>query len=250
MSAHDYLTRRPGPYQAQHGEDRWLERYLGGKNDGFFVEVGAYDGVVLSNTFFFESTGWKGVLVEPDPAKAALCRANRPNSRVFECAAVSSPTIDHVTFYAVEGGEVYSTTSLTDNHRRRLEGYGLAPAPTRVAAMTLDAILESARATRIDFVTIDVEEGEIEVLKGFDIRRWKPAAVIVETATRFRKPEIRQYFVQHGYVFREGVGVNDIYVPFARSSLLVRIVDRFQYFRRRAIPKIQDRLKAAVAQHR
>jgi FkbM family methyltransferase len=247
MGVHSYVERRPGNYQAQHGEDRWLERYFGGKKSGFFVEVGAYDGVVLSNTFFFESVGWTGVLVEPDAAKAAQCRVNRPGSRVFECAAVASAAIDHITFFAVEGGEVYSTTHMTDAHKRRLASYGLDGAAIRVAAMTLDAILESAGATRVDFVTIDVEEGEIEVLKGFDIDRWRPAVVIVETASRFRKAAIRRYFTKHGYVFRDSVGVNDIYVPFGGGPLLVSVVDGVSYVVRQGLHKVRRRLANLIA---
>src|SRR4029077_1746907 len=57
-------------YRSQNGEDRWLEAHFGGKRSGFFVEVGAYDGVNLSNTYHFEQTGWTGVLVEPDPEMA------------------------------------------------------------------------------------------------------------------------------------------------------------------------------------
>ena len=215
---------------------------MSGKKAGFFVEVGAYDGVVLSNTFFFETIGWTGVLVEPDPAKAAQCRANRPNSRVFECAAVASSSTQNVTFYAVEGGEVYSTTNMTDAHKKRLEAYGLAYAKTSVSAMTLDAILQTAGATQVDFVTIDVEEGEIEVLRGFDIERWKPAAVIVETTTRFRKGEIRRYFVDHKYVFRDALGINDIYVPFHAGGVLAPIVDTVSYCCRKAVQKVRNRL--------
>jgi FkbM family methyltransferase len=245
---HAYLVAKEGPYQAQHGEDRWLEAFFKGKGrgqektDGFFVEVGAYDGVVLSNSYFFESVGWTGVLVEPDPVKAARCRDNRPRSQVFECAAVASPATHEITFYAVERGQVYSTINMTDEHRRRLEEYGLGFRETRVRAMTLDAILESAGARTVDFVTIDVEEGEIEVLKGFDIERWRPAAVMVETNSRFRKPEIRRYFVDHGYVFRHSVVNNDIYVPLGYPPLLTGFVDGASYILRRGARKIRRHL--------
>ena len=78
MSDHRYVNAKPGAYQSQRG---------------FYVEVGAYDGKVISNTYYFEQLGWTGALVEPHPEKAAACRVNRPRSRVFECAAVSSPEL-------------------------------------------------------------------------------------------------------------------------------------------------------------
>lgn len=243
MGIHAYTERRDGTYQAQHGEDAWLERYFNGKKDGFFVEVGAYDGVVLSNTYFFESIGWTGVLIEPDAAKAAKCRANRPGSRVFECAAVASPAVNEITFYSVAGGEVYSTMNMTPAHQKRLKEYDLGYSETRVAAMTLDAVLTAAGAQQIDFVTIDVEEGEIDVLRGFDIERWKPAVVIIETAHRFRSADVRRYFTRHGYVFRDSLGVNDIYVPFPGSRKLAPIADALWYVVRQGGRKIRRRLE-------
>jgi FkbM family methyltransferase len=242
LEGHAYVVPKEGPYQAQHGEDRWFETFFKRRTSGFFVEVGAYDGVVLSNSYFFETIGWLGVLVEPDPIKAALCRKNRPKSRVFECAAVASGAPSEVTFYKVDQGPVYSTINMTDKHRNRLVNDGLRFHETRVRAMTLDAILESAGAIDVDFMTIDVEEGELEVLNGFDILRWRPKAVMVETNARFRKAEIKCYFVEHGYVFRDSVGVNDIYVPFGHHPLLTAIVDGASYVLRHPLRKIQGRL--------
>jgi FkbM family methyltransferase len=241
---HAFREPKEGPYQAQHGEDRWLESFFGGKTDGVFVEVGAYDGMVLSNSYFFESIGWRGVLVEPDPVKAARCRANRPNSQIFECAAVGSPEANEISFYAVEGGQVYSTVNMTDEHRKRLSSYGLSFTETRVKAMTLDRILEAAKLSRIDFVTIDVEEGELEVLRGFDVQRWRPEAVMVETNSRFRSAEIRRYFVERGYVFHYSIVNNDIYVPLRRHQRLATVVDATSYALHRAMKSVRFRLNA------
>lgn len=231
---HSYRTPRSGAFQSQHGEDRWLDEHFRSKSGGFFVEVGAYDGVVLSNTYFLEhERGWKGVLIEPDPAKAALCRKNRPDAITFECAAVSSDDIHSISFTQVQGGEVYSTTSLNDDHRRRLESYGLAYRTINVHARTLDSMLEEAQATpgMIDFVSIDVEEGELEVLKGFSIGRWKPRLVIVESNANQRKAEIRDYFVRNGYAFLHAILINDFYAPVFGGPVAARVTDHYRYRR-------------------
>jgi FkbM family methyltransferase len=247
---HAFRVPKDGPYQAQHGEDRWLEAFFGGKADGVFVEVGAYDGVVLSNTYFFESIGWTGVLVEPDAAKAARCRSSRPKSQIFECAAVGSGDVDAISFYEVAGGQVYSTVNMTDEHRKRLDQYGLSFTETRVKAMTLDRILEAAKLSRIDFVTIDVEEGELEVLRGFDLSRWRPEAVMVETNSRFRSAEIRRYFVERGYVFHYSIVNNDIYVPLRRHQRLASVVDTTSYVLHRAMKSLRFRLNALRSKRR
>src|SRR5258708_6764498 len=76
-------------WRAQFGEDRLLVKHFGGKREGYFVEVGAFDGENLSNTYFLEKAlGWQGILVEPIPKLAAQCRTKRPLSQVVEAACV------------------------------------------------------------------------------------------------------------------------------------------------------------------
>jgi len=226
-------------YQAQNGEDRWLEKYFKGKRDGIFVEVGAYDGVHLSNTFHFEQIGWSGILIEPDPDKAVQCRRARPGATTFQCAVVGPEHDGEIVFHQVAGGEVYSTTTPTTGHRRRLDGLGLGWREVRVAARTLDSILVEVMPARIDFVSIDVEGGEMAVLRGFDIRRWQPAVVIVETNTRMRDPAVRDYFVKNGYAYFVSIDVNDFYVPVAAGAGAARAIDGTRYLLHRA----QRRLK-------
>jgi FkbM family methyltransferase len=209
---HGYRQPRPGVFQSQHGEDRWLNKYFAGKTNGFFVEVGAYDGVVLSNSYFFETIGWSGILVEPHHQKAQMCRENRPGSRVFECAAVASSGTTEIELLDVPAGEVYSTVAPTEAHLQRLRDYGLEAQRVMVSARTLDSILEEVNPPRIDFVSIDVEGAEIQVLQGFDIRRWSPRLVMVESMGP-RPDAVRDYFTDHGYAYLHSVNINDIYRP-------------------------------------
>jgi FkbM family methyltransferase len=220
-------------FRAQNGEDLWLDAFFGGRSHGFFVDVGAYDGVNLSNSYHFEQLGWTGVLVEPDPRKADQCRGSRPRSLVFQCAAVGSPEMSEITFFQVEAGEVYSTTKLTDSHAARISGMGLQPTALTVPARTLDSMLEEAGTSSVDFVSIDVEGAEMEVLRGFDIERWKPAVVIIESNTKIRSADIRNYFVSHGYAYRDSIDVNDFYVRRAGSSIPAAVADAIYYARHR-----------------
>jgi FkbM family methyltransferase len=246
---HVYLEPRPGPYQAQHGEDRWLEAYFKGE-PGFFVEVGAYDGIVLSNTYFLESIGWSGILIEPDPAKAARCRANRPKARVYECAAVASDATKSITFNVVEGGEVYSAAGeLTELQQKRLQGWGLTPKPMTVAARTLDSMLAEVAPPRVDFVSIDVEGGEVDVLRGFDLARWRPRVVMVEVNSRVRSTGVREAFTRQGYVYLESIDINQVYVPMTELRTLAAAVDGARYamhLSRKAVVALGRRAKKLV----
>lgn len=225
-------------FRAQNGEDRWLDNFFGHKRNGFFVEVGAFDGVNLSNSYHFEQIGWTGVLIEPDPDKAALCRANRPGSKSYQCAAAASPDIREVTFHQVESGGVYSTTKLTGDHARRIDHMGLASIPISVPARTLDSILQEVGAPAIDFVSIDVEGAETEVLRGFDIRRWKPAVVVIESNSKLRLPEVRDYFTSNGYAFRCSIDVNDFYLRVNPGPVPAWALDAVYYAWRRTNRRI------------
>jgi FkbM family methyltransferase len=230
MSRHSYDERRPGPYQAQHGEDRWVEEYFKGEPPGFFVEVGAYDGIILSNTYLLESLGWSGILVEPDPAMAARCRTNRPKCRLYECAAVGSDATKEITFNVVDGGEVYSAAGeLTPLQRKRLEEWGLRSRTMTVAARTLDSMLAEAGAARVDFVSIDVEGGEADILRGFDLARWRPRVVMVEVNSRVRSSGVREAFTRQGYVYLESIEINEIYVPLTELRALATAIDGARY---------------------
>ena len=224
------MSRR---YWSQNGEDEWLDRHFRRKTQGFFVEVGAYDGVNLSNTRYFEGQGWTGVLVEPDPVMADRCRASRPGSRTFQCAAGAPGAEKEIVFHRAAGGEAYSTTTLDPAHRERVQKMGLGWQEVRVPLRTLDSILEEVAPPAIDFVSIDVEGGELAVLKGFNLARWKPAVVLVETNSKRRAAEIRDYFVERGYAYSHSIDVNDFYLPAPGGRSAAWLLDASRYLRHR-----------------
>lgn len=235
-------------YPAQHGEDRWLERYFRGVHDGVFVEVGAHDGLTLSNTYRLEQLGWRGVLVEPDPERAAAARVNRPRSRVFECACLAPNAPAEVTFHKVVEFDAMSTATMSDFHLDRIRNAGYSTSALTVRVRTLDALLEEAGFSRVDFVSIDVEEGEIEVLRGFDVCRWQPRVVMVESNGAERKPEIRDYFNARGYTFMRSIAINDIYVPVIGLSAVTRLIDTGAYMAKQRWPALrrQPAVHAAI----
>jgi FkbM family methyltransferase len=206
-----FVTPTDAGYKAQFGEDRLLDEYFGGKRDGFFVEIGAYDGVRMSNTFFFEQQGWSGILVEADAALAEQCRIARPRSTVLHCAIVGPDAPDMVTFQVSEDWKSLSSLSFDASRRAQLERLsgGFRISEVSVPGRTMDSILEANGVGQIDFVTIDVEGHEWDVLRGFSIDRWKPGIVIVERNTLFPDHRIVRHMFETGYRYLRTTGVND-----------------------------------------
>lgn len=144
-----------------------------GDINGYFVEVGANEPRLRSQTWHLEQAGWTGVLVEPQPDLVRELRASR-TAKVF-AVACSSPGNAGRTMPLHVAGPLSS-----------LDRSGMAPGATPQAVIevpirTLDSILEEAEApVGFDFLSIDVENHEIEVLSGFSLARWKPRLVMLE----------------------------------------------------------------------
>jgi len=157
-------------------EARLIAAFFGNRS-GYFVEVGANDPHARSQTFHLEQAGWAGVLIEPQPELAGKLRANR-TAKVF-AAACSSPENAGRTM------PLHVAGPLSALNRERMAP-GAAPEKViQVPVKTLDSILVEAGAhPGFDFLSIDVEGHEIEVLRGFDIARWHPRLILLEDHVR------------------------------------------------------------------
>jgi FkbM family methyltransferase len=194
-------------FKAQFGEDKLLFKHFAEKRNGFYVEVGALDGIYVSNTFFFEQIGWQGVLIEPIAEAANKCAQARPRSQIVCCAAVAPNSPPEIEFEVVEGWEALSAPSL---NRERLHEYEPNVRKVIVQAKTLDTILQEANVSQIDFLTIDVEGHEWAVLQGFTISRWHPEIVIIERWGNFPDDKIMDYMHRNNYIYKQTTGhLND-----------------------------------------
>lgn len=186
---------------SQGGEDLILWEFFAGKTDGFFVEIGANHPTELSNTWFFEQRGWRGILVEPIPERCRQLRAARPGSRVIE-AALGAPEQRGQAVFQVAAIDAFS--GLRVGPRVRCAGEIL------VNVRTLNEVLAEAGNPRIDFISLDVEGTELEVLRGFDLARYKPTVLVVEDG--WRQP-VHQHLCANGYKIVRRTGSNSWYVP-------------------------------------
>ncbi|MCB1739071.1 MAG: FkbM family methyltransferase [Gammaproteobacteria bacterium] len=198
---------------AQFGQDRFLDRQVfRGLREGVFVEAGAYDGVTGSNTVFLERVrGWHGLLVEPSPQLAAQARRNR-NAPVHEVALAADD--GRAAFIEVSAGyrmmsglaHDYPEARLREvraNHQhreRRIE------VPTR----TLAALLDEAGIERLDLVSLDIEGGELAVLRSFPFARIRVEVWCIENHPP--SPLLASLMSAHGYRHRATLGVDEIYV--------------------------------------
>jgi len=214
-----------------------------GSNKGYFVEVGAND-PHGSQTWLLEQSGWTGVLIEPLPDLAAKLRANR-RARVFSVACSSPENAGRELPFHVAGPH----SSLD---RKRMVPGAMLEKIINVPIRTLDSILvEAGSPTRFDFLSIDVEGHEIEVLRGFDIARWRPRLILLEDHVADLSKH--RYLVAAGYRIIRRYENNGWYVP-RESEVICQGPDRWEILRKyylalpfRVLRNLSRRLRKSIA---
>jgi len=202
---------------AQFHEEPVLWALLGYKKKGYYVEAGAYDGVRLSTSYFFESIGWTGLLVEANPELYEACRKARPGSKVVNAAIGGRDASGEIEFSKVAGADGVDALGFlkaSDDHIALVKRQGGRVESMKVPFTNLSKLLDQERPGKIDFVVIDVEGFEETALEGLEIERWAPGVVMVE-----RNPPdapdnyaAAQLLQKHGYRLCARCIRNDVYI--------------------------------------
>lgn len=198
-------------YASQAGQDLVVDRLLQGKTGGVFVDVGGFDGVTGSNTLFFEQfRGWTGVLVEPVPGNHARA------AQVRRCPCLPLAVADtegEAEFIVVERGFTQMSGLAQSYDPGILSRVRADPrhAETRVTVQTrrLDRIMDEAGIGAADFVSLDIEGGELAVLQGFPFDRIRVAIWAIENNTA--DPGIGAVMRANGYVLAEFCGPDELW---------------------------------------
>jgi FkbM family methyltransferase len=235
MKSH-YPTAPPTPSFSQFGEDSLILKFFGGQTDGFFVEVGANDPENLSQTLLLERQGWRGILVEPLAGCCERLRAARPRSRVFQVAC-SSPAQTGTALLEVND----TGSKLTVGPAAGRPG----PGCEEVQVLTLDAVLKEAGDPPLDFVSIDVEGFELEVLQGFSLERHRPKLLLIEDNLPNRL-KVHRHLKQHGYRLVKRTGCNNWYVAKDQPFALSTPWERLKIYRKLYLGTAFRKFKAAL----
>ena len=199
-------------YYSQNGEDCILWALFENQSTpGFFVEVGALDGMRFSNTYSFEQAGWSGVCIEAHPDYISPLRRNRPNAVVVH-AAVGDEDKETVSFYANSRGSFSTLDPSLENEFRKYGKYFTGWEIKQVRLCTLNTILSQAHApVPIDIVSVDIEGTEINVLQGFDIDKYRPRVLVIEALDNLRERELDVHMTRTGYIRARKLSSNIFY---------------------------------------
>jgi len=161
---------------AQNLEDYHLDLMFAGQEDGTYVDVGAGHPVADNVSFWFYLKGWRGLVVEPQQRWADLYRGVRPRDHVAACLAGRAD--GRAAFHIVD--KLHGFSTMRQEHAAAVGAHGVGYATTELPVRTLAGLCAEAGLERIDFVKIDVEGAEADVLTGMDFVRYRPRVLVVE----------------------------------------------------------------------
>jgi FkbM family methyltransferase len=189
------LEHRFGKEKYSQGPEEWLIRdFFNDRRDGVFVDVGAFHPVNWSNTYRLErDLGWHGVAIDALQEFAKPYAALRPKSRFFT-AFVGDADEGEATLHvdpeqaAVASADPSFTSTFTNK-----------AVPRQVARRTIDSILREAGIGKVDFVSMDIELGEPDALKAFNLAGHRPDLLCIEGHPKTRQA-ILDALASAGYV--------------------------------------------------
>src|SRR5262245_14356330 len=206
---------------AQNFEDVMLARVFRDRTDGFYVDVGAGDPVNMSVTKWFYDLGWRGINIEPNPIFYARLTTERTRDINLDCAA--GAFAGEAQYFQLPVNEL---SSCDPRVRARAEAAGKPITVRAVRVMPLTEILDRhCGGGSVDFLKIDVEGWERQVLSGLDWRRYRPTVVVVEATfpnTRVEShSEWEKLLLGSGYRQVHFDGLSRFYIPGERTDLEV-----------------------------
>ena len=196
----------PGSYSwSQVGQDTVIDKLLNGRRDGFFIEIGGYDGELHSNSLFFEQQrGWTGLLVEANPyTYKQMVARDRKCAMVHACISRTLPSMD----FKLGGGLTTAIQASSTQHRHRIDNdakkYGKNKQWEGVGDVvttkctTLEPLLQEIGVSHVDYFSLDVEGAELFILESID---WDTMDVDVFTIeTQEHSKEIIDFMNRQGY---------------------------------------------------
>jgi FkbM family methyltransferase len=224
-------------YYSQYGQDKYVRRrFFRSQNDGFFIEVGADDGVDKSNTLYFEKLGWSGICVEPSPTRFQKLAKNR------SCVCLNKaihPIRGSLEFMDIDGyGKGLSgiIENYDSRHLERIEKEisgnenTLSVNKIMVDCVPLAEVLGEMGVTHVNYISIDVEGSELDVLKSIDFNKVTFDVIVIED--NYSSKALREFLLEKGYLRHKRIKIDEIYVSKSiankKESLLGKFFDSFK----------------------
>jgi FkbM family methyltransferase len=206
---------------AQRFEDLYLMRCFGDRHDGFYIDIGSGHPVYDNMSFAFYLKGWHGITVEPNPWLSQLTRAVRPRDRHIE--ALVGAAAGEATFYLVD--EYHGLSTMIADHARAAQTqFGKASQAITLPVTTLAELCRLQAPPSFDFLKVDVEGAEPDVLLNGDWQGYRPKVVVVEALAPYTLAPAwdawEPFLAKHGYRYVMFDSLNRYYLADEAGELM------------------------------
>jgi FkbM family methyltransferase len=209
---------------AQNLEDYHLDLAFAGQDVGTYVDVGGGHPVADNVSFWFYLKGWRGLVVEPQQRLADIYAYVRPRDTVVACLAGREN--GEADFYAVERLHGLSTT-VKEHAIHSSKSFGVEYKAMRRLVRPLRSLLQEAALTHVDFLKIDAEGAEADVIAGWDFKSVRPRLLLIEAEVPGTLPEAwrdwESTLLDQGYALTFQDNLNRWYVAEEETALRARI---------------------------
>jgi FkbM family methyltransferase len=199
-------------YYSQFEQDKFVyENYFSNKTEGYFVDIGAADGIKFSNSKFFEELGWKGVCAEPNPKAFNSLQKCRINKCVMKAI---SDKVGTEKFFQITGGpeqlsglvEEFPQSAIARINNCSLEDKDFNFDYIEVECDLFENIVDQ---NQIDFLSLDTEGNELKILQTIDFNKFDINVITVENNDYDDK--FVKFLISKGYSFITRLGCDELY---------------------------------------
>jgi FkbM family methyltransferase len=200
---------------SQSGQDAFVISYFKNKRNGIFVDIGANDGISLSNTYYLEKElGWTGICFEPIPAIFEKLDSNRDCIKIMAGVSDKEST-EKFTFVDGPSHMLSGMTKEYDQrHKQRIENeiktLGGKAVEVDVKCVILNKILESHKIFDIDYLSIDTEGNEFQILKTIDFDKFNIKVMTIEN--NYNNNLQTEFIQSKGYFLMGRLEADEIFV--------------------------------------
>jgi FkbM family methyltransferase len=202
-------------YYAQLLQDKFVDDYLNHKENGFYIEIGAHDGISGSNTLFFEEfRNWSGICIEPGPEEFKRLNENRKSTNINACVS----DYDGESEYTYIEGYSMMLSGLSESynlpHQNRINSevlnHGGKINKLKMPVFKLQTILDDLKVVDVDYCSIDTEGSEFNIVKSIDFDKTNIKIFSIEN--NYGDNQIKEYLESKGYTLYKKLQWDDIFI--------------------------------------
>ena len=199
---------------SQNEEDLFIDEYFKKKDSGFYIDIGCYHPIKYSNTALLYNRGWKGINIDMNQTSIDLFNIIRKRDKNI-CAALSNIRKQTVQYFDHSFSPIntldkkfsdIASKKFSFNHHKE----------KKIETYKFNQIIKAndIKTNQIDFINIDVEAHDLEVLEGIDLSIFKPKIICVEMSNNknnIKDKKLKDYLNENRYVLIKMIGLNGFF---------------------------------------